>query len=762
MERRRRALDMTREDLAGLVNCSVSALRKIEDDERKPSKELAERLARALGIVEEEVEVFVRLARGSFVEGRRISSPALPGLDLLAAVRGPADNLPDPLTVLIGREKELSQLGEMLVDSRRRLITLFGPGGVGKTHLAIEAARSRSEAFPDGIFFIALAPLDSPEFVVPAIAEALELVLSGSAEPERQLLARLRDKRVLLLLDNAEHLLGGSELFQRLLEGAPGLTILLTSREQTCLRGEWAFEVRGLELPDSETREGFGENVAVRLFVEGARRASGAFEMKDEDLPLVVGICRLAGGLPLAIELASSWARTLSCREIAREMEADLAFLIAPPRSRPERHRSLKAVFDSSWKLLSFEEREILARLSVFRGGFTREAAAEVAAAPLDRLASLVIKSLVVRRADERYDMHETLRQYAVLQLNAMGAGEATRDAHLLAFARLARSLEPRLCEGDPEPHLARLDLERDNFRAALQWGFDSGQTELCLRICLSLWRYWQLRSLLREGSGWLERSLRVRGSASVAELRSKVLVKAGFFAYIQNRFDQAKAWLEECLSMRTGLCEREIADAHLMLALVVQEQGEYQRARELYDEAGRRFRDLDDKHSIFCVRNGEGWLAFATGDLAKAEGTFAECEDQARARADKYDLATSLANRGWVAALRGDRAALGYCREALDLVRQLGNPYAVANCLEGVGAGFGLEGRHEDAVKLFGAADALRETLGAPPNATDARHLAAMLRPAKEGLSESGFAEAWLRGRGLAMNEAIRLAEEA
>ncbi len=758
VQKRRKMLDLTQDELARHVGCSPSAIKKIEHDERRPSRQIAELLAEHLGLPADQRETFRRVARGH-LRVERLSPPPF------GAVHKPqpaSSTLPSPPTPLVGREPELAALDQLLRDPSCRLLSIVGPGGIGKTRLAIGAAFRHQNAFSEGTFFVSLASLGSPEFLGSAIASALGFSFQGQAEPRIQLLNYLRDKQVLLVLDNVEHLLDGVGLFAEMLERAPGAKLLTTSRERLNLQGEWVFELQGLPAPPADHGERAGDYSAAALFMQSVRRVRADFEAKAEEWPSIARICRLVEGMPLGIELAATWVPVLSCHEIARELERNLDFLAASVRDLPERHRSMRAVFDHSWKLLSDEERAGLMRLTVFRGGFTREAVEQVAGATLPLLSALVTKSLVRRSDEKRYGMHELVRQYGFDQLESADEVERTRTAHLRAFVHLAEAIEPHLTQSDQGRWLASVDADHDNFRAALRWAFDSGDLESGLRLAGALWRFWHLHSYLAEGSQWLEQALQAAGPSAPAALRAKALIGAGSIAVFRNRLGEAVRWLEECLAMQPHLNESYIANAQLSLAFAVQEQLDFSRAQSLCEEALRRFRHLNDEYGIIRTLNNLGTLAYDKGNLDSADRLFGECLALARKRNDPDNIATSLTNMGWSTAIRGEVTMIGPCREALTLFRELGNKLGAAFCLEAIAAGIALIGQPDRAVRLFGAADALRETISAPLGGANARYLDAMLQPARGGLSETAFASAWAEGKAMTLEQAIADASAA
>jgi predicted ATPase/DNA-binding XRE family transcriptional regulator len=759
LQKRRKALDLTRDELAQKIGCSVSALRKIETDQRHPSRQLAELLAYALQIPEVDRSAFVRIARGELPLAKRSFEPILPNLNLLQFPQTFSKPIPVPATPLVGRETELAALRRMLSDPQCRLITLGGPGGSGKTRLAIEAAHHPGTAFLHGVVFVALAGVNSTDPIAPAIANALGFKFEGLGDLDNQLLNYLRERQVLLILDNLEHLLDGVRIISEIMEYAPRVKVLSTSREQLNLRGEWMFEVRGLTVPENEQLEKLEDYSAVALFLACARRMRAGFVLRPEDRSAVVQICRSVGGMPLAIELAATWVQTLSCQEISQEIERDLGILTASTRDLPERHRSMQVVFDYSWRRLSDKERSVLMSLSVFQGGFTREMAEQVTGVDLVMLSTLVAKSLVQWGTERRYSLHELVQQYAFAQLQSFYQVEQTRTAHLQAFVHLAERIEPRLTESEQERWLAYLETEHDNFRAALHWALDSGDGESSLRLAGALWRFWHMRSYFVEGSQWLERALHTAGSHAPAALRAKALDGAGSFAHYQNHFAQARDWLEECLAMKSDLDERRIAHAQSTLAMVVQEQSDFDRAWNLYEQAIQSFRRLNDEHGILRTLNNQGTLAYDMANFELAERMFLEVLTLARKRNDKDYIATALINLGWAAAIRGDSKASDLCKEALTLVRELNSKYSLAFCLEGMAAGMALQDHPDRAVRLFGATNALRKSISASLSGANLRYLEAMLQPARNALPAEAFAAAWAEGEAMSIEEAIELA---
>ncbi len=444
LKRRRKQLDLTQAELAGRACCSVFALRKIEAGERRPSKQLAGMLAKALEIPGEDQTTFIKVARGELGIEKLLS---------LVSTSPPAgksstvlENLPRELTPFIGREPEITALTQLLQDPQCSLLTIVGPGGIGKTRLAIEAVHHSKDLFPDGTWFVSLVSLNSPGLIVPAIAEAVGFKFHDPTDLQSQLLRHLRVKKALLVLDNAEHLLEGTGVFTEIIKDCQQIKLLVTSRERLNLLSEWVFEIQGLPVPINDQVKQFDAYSSVALFLQSARRVQAGFEIQADERQWVLKICQIMEGMPLGIELSAAWVGLLSCEEIAKEIEHNIDFLSVSMRDLPERHRSLRATLDHSWNLLNTEEKLILTRLSVFHGGFSREAAQAICGASLPVLASLKNKTLLYRNDQDNYGLHEIIRQYAGLKLAELPDENACiKDQHALYFVQYLSDREEEL-----------------------------------------------------------------------------------------------------------------------------------------------------------------------------------------------------------------------------------------------------------------------------------------------------------------------------
>ncbi|MHB8624970.1 MAG: LuxR C-terminal-related transcriptional regulator [Aggregatilineales bacterium] len=383
--------------------------------------------------------------------------------------------LPTQSSPFIGRTKELTEIAQLLADPACRLLTLVGPGGSGKTRLAIQVAAQQSEGFPQGVYFVPLAPLSAAENLVPALASVIGLYFDGGDTPKQQLLDYLSKKRLLLVMDNFEHLLEGVDLVAEVLDAAPEAKILVTSREALNLAEEWVRRVEGLHFPASRQVENIEGYSAIRLFVERARRIRTDFSDADE-WEGVVRICQLVQGMPLGIELAAAWLKSLSCTRIADEIQHNLDFLASPLRNVSERHRSMRAVFDHSWTLLTPEEQAVFRTLAVFRGGFEREAAQRIANASLQTLTALVDKSLLQWNTAGRYDLHELLRQYAEQQLEAAGESADACAAHSAYYMDFLARRDADVKGRRQLAALHEIRTDFENIRAAWTWAHEHRQ----------------------------------------------------------------------------------------------------------------------------------------------------------------------------------------------------------------------------------------------------------------------------------------------
>jgi len=772
LKRRRQSLDLTQAELAERAGCSVFGLRKIESGERRPSKQLAGLLAGALQVDDAELDAFMRAARGEMASDR-LSSPALPQPPVPLQVPAPApapalmNDWPAQLTPLVGRESELASLGRLLADPLCRLLTLIGPGGIGKTRLAIEAAIRERARFPGGTWFVPLAPVGSPAAIVPAIAEAMGLILRGQTELRMQLFGHLARMEALLVLDNLEHLLAGAGLFSQILAHAPGLKLLATSRERLHLQSEYVFVTQGLPVPPPDQLHRAHHYDAIRLFNQSARRAGAEIALEGDELAAAVQVCRQVDGMPLGIELAAAWTPLLSCQEIATEIQRSLDFLAASLHDLPERQRSLRAVFDHSWRLLTPEERDALSRLAIFQGGFEREAAEEVAGASLPELLALTSKSLIRRSAGGRYDLHEVVRQYAFSNLSQTPVCSETCDCHSRFYLALLDGCEPALRSKAQVQTLRGLLDEIDNLRAAWDWAVSWGLFDVLARAVRCFGCLFELAGWLEEGVALLETAIQAASDGAEDPVRRRMMGEAraqqALLLMRQGRFPQSLERSAQSLDLLRPLDDPDLFVRPLLIRNIIlhmfgdldasQAAGEEALlcAQEVGDRWGAAYLDFLLGHVVYLrgnhhagyeqMRRGLGVLrlecdprtlalglnfispaAIALGHYEEAEASLQESLEICREQGDRWGMGTALRFLGLAALARGDATrARDMLHRSLEVHQGFVVGWDIARTLTYLGnAAFAL-GELEEARRCYGEAQQWAGEAGAQPAALDA-----------------------------------------
>jgi len=715
LRQQRTQLKLTREQFAERVGCSVALLRKIEDGERRPSTQIAELIANSLNIPEADRATFVRVARGELNLERLPATLKPAAIPIVPPT--PRVNLPVLLTPLIGRQREVEELSQLLRDPHCRLLTLVGPGGIGKTRLAIETASQMKDIFADGVYFAPLAPVNSARFIVPLIADAIGFAFQSAspADPKTQLFNYLKDKQVLLLTDNLEHLLiePGIELLAELLARAPHVKLLVTSRESSGLQGEWVFEVQGLPFPESRRPEGSAQNTSVELFLQRARRAHVGFNATPKDYPAIIRICQLVDGNPLGIELAAAWVRTLACDEIAREIGHGLGFLRVSARDLPARHRSMNAVFDHSWKLLTQEEQGVLARLSAFRGGFRREAAEQVAEATLSTLSTLVSKSLIRRSGAGRYDLHELIRQFAAEQFaNRPEEQTATQARHSSYYLVYFGQADGRLRSSAQRETLAELTAEMDNFRAAWDWAVAHGEFTLIEQTLRTFAMLYDTRGWYQEGLYTLGRSVDALETAhgqSPPDRTNQValghlLSTRALLTYRLAQFEEAQAMLERSLEILRPLNDPcVVVEPITFLGTVMALTGNYARAKELVGEGREKARAVGDEWFAAMCLSLQGNIAMLTGEYKIAHERLQSAVAEWRAIGDPRFTAFGLNFLGQIALTLGQyNVARTALEESVALNSSVGARWNLGHAYQGLGAVAQAQDEHQRAVDMF------------------------------------------------------------
>lgn len=561
-------------------------------------------------------------------------------------------NLPTESTPLIGRDKDVAYLIDQFHNTNCRLQTISGPGGVGKTRLSIRVGASMLNEFPDGVYIVSLAPLSSPDYIPSAIAEALNISFYGESSQVDQVFNYLRDKKMLIILDNFEHLLDGARLISDILEHSTEIRILTTSRERLNVVGECLFIPEGLKYPV----EGGGENLesfsSVQLFVRTVKRLQPAFTLAENDRKRVGDICRLVEGFPLGIELAASWIRVLSLEEICDEIEKNLDFLETDARNMPERHRSLRAVFEHSWKYLNDQERSAFQKLTVFRGGIRRDAAEYVAGVSLPLLSSLANKSLLRRSPSGRFEIHEILRQYGALKLseNPTAAENADR-AHFEFFMDFLRKKETVLKTNKQKETLVELELELANVRKA--WDYAINQApEVEQGAAAALWYFYDTRGWFQEGEDVFRAALnslkRLGDNDSDPYSRKRLegiyYNYTGWFCHRRGEFKEAHKYLDESLEIFESInARKEMADPLCTLGILAHINGELDRARSLLEKSLSIYIKNENNWGISHSLRNLGITEFKRGNYKEARTALTESIDICRLSGDRRGEAHTL-----------------------------------------------------------------------------------------------------------------------
>jgi predicted ATPase/DNA-binding SARP family transcriptional activator len=677
-------------------------------------------------------------------------------------------NLPAPPTPLVGRELELAAVTGLLRSPDVRLVTLTGAGGTGKTRLALEVARELAADLPDGAVLVDLAPLTEPDEVVPTVARTLAVAESRGSTLE-SLKEALRDKSLLLFLDNFERVDDAAPVVSELLAAAAGVKALVTSRLVLRLSGEYEYPVPPLRVPNREERrrlDTLARNEAVALFVARAQAARHGFQLSAQDAEPVADICVALDGLPLALELAAARCRQLSVHDLAAGLGQRLELLTGGPRDRPARQQTLRATIEWSYELLTPAEQSLLAELGVFAGGCTLEAATAVCRATAEALETLAGQSLLQRDdrdGDLRLRMLETVRAYALERLGASGEGDAARRRHADHFRALAEEAGAALWASVQGPDravwLERLDRDYENLRTALAWaGGEDHETQL--RLAAGLIEFWIDRAYLEEGRGWIGQALAGSGD-SASPLRAKALHGAAYLAGAQGDYEPCETLGRESLEAYRALGDREGAGRTLhLLAQAAHARGEPERALPLAEQSLELARELGHARGVIVSLRHLGALAGQAGEADRAAALLAEARDLARSLGDASALAHVCTDLGALALAGGDgETASRLASESAGLHRGIGNTAGLASSLHLLGLIAEHEGRPERAARLFGAAESLRETAGSVLHASGEAEFRAAAARASAALGQDAFDAALAEGRALPLEDAVALA---
>jgi predicted ATPase/DNA-binding XRE family transcriptional regulator len=782
LRQRRQELDLTREELARQVGCSSATLRKLEAEERRPSKQMAGRLAEVLHVPPDERATFVRFARGDPFAAR--DDTKVP--EKAEQPQAPRHNLPLQLTSFIGREKEIAEVKRFLASSR--LVTLTGPGGMGKTRLALQVAADDLDDFTEGAWFVELAALTDPALIPRSVALVFGLRDEARRPPLAMLADYLHSRNALIILDNCEHLIADcAQVADALLHAAPSVKILTTSREVLNIGGEVTYRVPPLagpdldQIPSLETLEQYD---AVKLFTERAKAVLPSLEINRTNAPAVALICHHLDGMPLAIELAAARVRGLRVEQIAERLHDRFRLLTGGGRTALPRHQTLWAMIDWSHALLNKQEQILFRRLAAFTGSWSIESAEAVCAieetqaaereeikpnAVLDLLLRLVDKSLVVmdeHSAETRYRMLETIREYALARLREAGEEGEIRARHLGYFRDLAERTEPQLHGSEHITRLNRMAADSDNFYAALDWSLRDGVAESTveagLRLAVALTMFWWYRGLYRDGISWLERVL-TAGKHTSKRVVVNALISLAGFEIPQGNTSAGRSHAEEGLALARELDDQSgIAFGLTSLGDVALIEARYADATALYEQSRALFRVLEDKTRQFALTVSLGETEQAQGNYLRAGAIYYEALALARELGIETMISVALYNLGYVTENLGDYTrAAAYFRGSLTEAQKVGIR-GIEGCLIGLAGVAGRSGQPEHAARLFGAGEALLESIGARLESVYQKEYERDLAVARAQSAADQFERARAEGRSMTMEQAIELALRA
>jgi predicted ATPase/class 3 adenylate cyclase len=754
----------------------------------------------------------------------QLSHPDLPtDFPPLKSLNTLPHNLPIQLTSFIGRESEMEEVQRLL--GATRLLTLTGAGGTGKTRLALQVAAELLSEYPEGAWFVDLSPLTEGALVPQAVAAVLSVREEPGRPAVQTLVEALQARKLLLLLDNCEHLLPAcGELVTALLRRCPGVRVLATSREGLGITGEQLYRAPSLALPEHRpgavrpAPDALLQYEAVRLFGERARASLPSFTVTNANAAAVAEVCHRLDGIPLALELAAARVRVLSVEQIRVRLDDCFRLLTGGSRAALPRQQTLRAAIDWSYELLTEAERALLRRLSVFAGGFTLEAAEAVwgdAEEILDLLSQLVDKSLVLleETPEPRYRLLETIRQYGQEHLRAASEETLCRRRHRDWFQELVGRAEPELRGARQGEWLERLERDHDNLRAALAWSMEAGappagtepsdanrrEVEAGLRLGASLGYFWHVRGYLTEGRERVAALLAL--SEAPTPLRAQALSIAGVLAFRQGEYETARSLHQESLEIKRGLGDRRgMAQSLNNLAIVAMDQGKYDVVRSLLEECIAIDREFGEERNLALSLNNLGNLAYEQGERGEARALYEESLAIKRRMGDRQGIANSLVNLGNLALQQGERgvarslyqesleiqrelgdkrgiatalyqlgtiaqdqgedeAAQALYAQSLGICRNLGDQLGIAKNLAGLAGVEGARGQADRAARLFGAAEALRDTLGAPLSPRGRERVEEHSAGVRASLGEEAFVAAWAAGRAMSLEAAIAVA---
>lgn len=769
LKSRRKSYDFTQRDLADRVSCSVETIYKIEAGQRRPSVEIARLLGTELSIPDSELEAFIQFAR---------SKQAMTVLNKRVEVAPwrsafvPNNNLPMQLTPLIGREQLLTQASDQLKREDVRLLTLLGPPGIGKTRLSIDLGEKVLLDFPHGVFFVELGAVNDPDQIIPAIAQALDILLTGRQDPLQNLKQYLYERNLLLILDNFEHLLDAAAIVSTLLTTCPLVKIIVTSRAPLRIRGEHQFPIEPLSLPTrlSDLRAiRSGESAAMQLFVERARAVLPTFQLTTENTAVVAAICARLDGLPLAIEIVSARIKILPPEQILDRLSGRLLLQSEGMVDAEPRHRTLSTAIRWSYDLLSGDEQRFFRHMGVFVGGCTLEAVHSVAqpeADALDVLSTLVDMNLVKRdtadRGQPRFTILETIREYARQELHSNNEFDQLQRRHAHYFHALALEMEPGLHSGNQVTALDRLEADHNNLLAALNYFQSTKNWAKALALAGVICEFWVYRNHLLIGLRMAENLLTATADlGSLKEARAKLLNRTGMLAYFAGDFPALARYAEQALTTALEVTsESNIAFACLCLGMGNGGQGRFERATAYLEQGLAAAHKAGETWLVGSVLNGFGELSRSQGHYDHALEYFEEALELTNEIGYTWLAAHIFDNIGLAAYSQGRfDLAREYLRKSLHASIHLGDERGIAMCIEKIGGLSAAAGEAECSAMLLGAADALRTLKNAPIEGMDMADYQTFVQLTRDQLDGPTFEQAWQAGQQLPLAQVITLA---
>ncbi|MEO5952995.1 MAG: tetratricopeptide repeat protein [Chloroflexia bacterium] len=813
LKQRRHELDLTQDAIADSVGCSTDTIYKIEAGLRRPSRQVAELLAGCLQVSPNERPAFVKWARGASIEQPSVAveKGTSDGFLVGSASTMRSNTLPVAPTHLIGREQEIARLRELLWHNKTRILTLVGPPGIGKTRLAQELAATLQDDFKDGMAYIPLASVLDPELLPATLAAGLGIKESSKHSLIETLQDTLRDKQLLLVLDNFEQIAEAAGVVTSLLSVAPQLKVLVTSRTPLHLRGEKLLSVPPLALPDLQHMPAYNELAeieAVALFVERAQDAQNNFELTSENAALVAAICNQLDGIPLAIELAAAKIRLLSLPQLLARLEHRLSILTGGPRDAPMHQQTLRQSIESSYMLMNSDGQKLFRQLGIFLGPFTLEAAEEVTDTDIEGMEAILDQSLLRRQADgvmvgdgeALFSMLSSIREYAREKLDAQGETDSTALKHTRYYLKLVLAAEPELSTANQKLWVNRLAASYADIRAAFNWSLKNGEIALALHMAGTLWRYWYVTGEFSDGRRWLELALGC-GSDQPPEMRALVLHGIGTLAERQNDLAAAESYLLESIAIRQHSGNKHaLANTLNSIGTVYYSQGSAEKAETAYRQALALHEELGEKEDMARIQGNLAMVYYSRGEYERASAILEETLAMRRELRFQVHIASALNNLALLMLLLGDyERSLTYSEDAVALDFELGDQMGRAFSLGNLGHAARRLGQYERAqsalaesfllftnmgdkrnqaasllrlaavavwsgkparaARLYGVAEAVREAVDIEVDTAELADYQESLALTRDKLSQVELNAAWSVGRAMKSDEARALA---